>query len=127
MSRLKLAALILPSCALLLAALATFALRYSHAAAWRLPADRRDWVERTLDVAAAGSGRTREELRLTTRPRLWICPGQICVTLATHRSDGGGSYQVCFDRSDGQVVEEREYGSSFGPTRLADPLWELVW
>lgn len=127
MSRTKLAALILPACALLLAAFGAFALRYSHAAAWSVPADEQPWVERTLDVAAAGSGRTREDFRRTTRPRLRNRPGQICVTLASHRSDGGGTYQVCFDRSNGQVVEEREYGPVFGPTRIADPLWELVW
>ena len=127
MSRLKPAVLTLLTCALLLAALGTFALRYSHAAAWRLPPDQRPWVERTLDVAAAGSGRTREAVRQTTRPRLSHRPGEICVTLATHHSHGDGSYQVCFDRSNGRVVEERLYGSSFGPMRLADPLWELVW
>lgn len=123
----KLTALILLAPALLLAALGVFALGYSHAAAWRLSADERPWVERTLDVASAGSSRSREEYRRTTRPRLVHRPGRICVILATHRSDGGGSYQVCFDRRNGHVVEEREYGSSFGPVRLADPLWRLVW
>jgi hypothetical protein len=127
MSRLKLAASTLLACALLLAALAAFALRFSHSAAWRLPVEQWPWVERTLGVAAAGSGRTREEFRRTTRPRLWNRRGEICVALRSHRKHGDGSYQACFDRRSGHLVEERSHGSSFGPTPLADPLWELVW
>jgi hypothetical protein len=56
--------------ALLLAIGGVFALRYSHAVARRVPADQRPWVERTLDIAAAGSNRTREDIRRMTRPRL---------------------------------------------------------
>ncbi|HYI39442.1 MAG TPA: hypothetical protein VE053_03900 [Allosphingosinicella sp.] len=118
---------ILLACALLLAAFGIFALCFSHAAAWRLPAEDRPWVERTLDVAAAGTNTTREDVRRTTRPRLWHGSDRLCVILATHRSDGGGNYQACFDRKNGHLIEERLDGSSFGPSRIADPLWELVW
>lgn len=127
MSSIKSVAGIFLCCALLLAALGAFALRYGHAAAWRLLPDQRPWVERTLDIAAAGTGITREELRRTTRPRLWHGSDRLCVVLATHRSDGGGSYQACFDRRNGHVVEERLYGPSFGPSRVADRFWERVW
>ena len=115
------------ACALALAAAGLYALRYSHAAAWRLPADERLWVERTLAVAAASSGRTAEEVRRTTRPRLWRHSGRLCVLLATHYRYADGSFRACYDERDGRVVEEREYGSTFGSTPLTDPLWELVW
>jgi hypothetical protein len=118
---------VLLACALLLAPFGAFALRFSHAAAWRLRADQRPWVERTLDVAAAGSNGTREDWRRTTRPHLWHGPGRLCVILRTHRKYPDGSYQVCFDRKKGDVVEERYFGSSFGSSPIADPLWELVW
>ncbi|HEV2748467.1 MAG TPA: hypothetical protein VGW34_14370 [Allosphingosinicella sp.] len=127
MSREKLAASILLVFALLLVAAGVFALRYGHAAAWRVPANQLPWVERTLAVAAAGSGTPRERIRRTTRPRLWHRRGQICVTLATHRADGGGSYQACYDRRNGQLVEEREYGPCLCAEPLTDRLWELVW
>lgn len=127
MSRMKLAALILLTCTLLLAAVGTFASRYSHAAAWRVSAGQRPWVERTLDVAAAGSGRTREDWRRTTRPRLWHRPGQLCVILRSHRHDIDGSYRVCFDRKTGQSLEERYFGHALGRSPMADPLWKLVW
>jgi hypothetical protein len=127
MRKTKPAALAVPAFALLIAAFGIYALRFSHAAAWRLPAEDRPWVDRTLDAAAAVSGRTREELRRTTRPRLWNRPGQVCVMLRSHRKHGDGSYSACFDRRTGDVVEERELGSSFGPRPIADPLWELIW
>ena len=123
----KSVALIALVCTLAVAVAGLSALRYGHAAAWRLPADRQLWVERTLAVAAAGSGRTVEEFRRSTRPRLWHRPDQICVTLATHRSDGGGSYQACYDRRNNHLVEEREYGPCLCAEPLTDRLWELVW
>ena len=113
------------ACTLLFTAL-HFHLALQHDAACE-SADERALVERTLAAAEAGTSRTREDFRRTTRPRLWHRPGQICVILAPHRSDGGGSYQACFDRSNGNLVEEREHGISFGPTRIGDTLWELVW
>jgi hypothetical protein len=119
---------ILLACALALAAAAClYALRYSHAAAWRLSAAERAWVERTLDVAVASAGRTREEFRRTTRPRLWRHSGRLCVLLATHHRHADGSFRACYDERDGRLVEEREYGPTFGSTPLTDPLWELVW
>jgi hypothetical protein len=128
MPRLKRPAILLATASLILAAASgLFAVEYSHAAAWRLAPEERLWVDRTLDVAAAGTNSTREEVRRTTRPRLRHDADRLCVILATHRADGGGSYQACFDRKNGQLIEERLYGSSFGPARMADPLWELVW
>lgn len=127
MSRLKFATLILLAGALFIAGFGAFALRYSHAAAWRVPADQRPWVDRTLDAAAAFSNRTREDFRRTTRPRLWRSPDRICVILASHRAGGGGSYHACFEPKNGHLIEEREYGEPLGPARFADPLWERVW
>ena len=127
MGGMKPAAAILLACALLVAGVGLFARSYSHAAAWRVPAEQRQWVERTLAVAAAGSNGNREDVRRTTRPRLWNRPGQTCVTLITHRADGGGSYQACYDRTNGHLVEEREYGPCLCPEPVTDRLWELVW
>lgn len=128
MRRLKRPAIALAlALALALAASALFALRYSHAAAWRLSDEERVWVERTLAAATEMSGTTREELERTTRPRLWNRPGELCVSLLTHRSDGGGSHQACFDRESGHLVEQREYGGCLCAEPLTDPLWALVW
>lgn len=127
MSKAKPALWILLACAMLLAALGLLSLHYGHAAAWRLPADQRLWVERTLDIAAAGTNGTREGWRRATRPRLWSRPDRLCVILRSHRKHPDGSYQVCFDRKTGRSVEERLYGPTFGSSQMADPLWELVW
>lgn len=112
---------------LVAAAFALFHLRYSHAAAWRLAPRDRPWVERTLAAAESLSGRSRDELMRTRRPRLWHRPGRTCVSLVTHRRNGDGSYHACFDARDGRLVEQRDDLCTFGLTPLTDRLWKMVW
>lgn len=128
MPRLKRPVVILAAaCLVLAAAFAVFQLRYSHAAAWRLAAEERIWVDRALAAATGGPGRTRDDFERTTRPILWHPPGQTCVGLMSHRRYADGSYIACFDDKGPRPVSEREIGSTFGRQPLTDPLWALIW
>lgn len=111
----------------LAAASGVFALDYSHAAAWRLAPGERLWVDRALEVAAAGSGRPSGDFKRTTRPRLWNPPGQTCVGFITHYRYADGSYVACFDSRSARLVMEKEFGSSFGTRSILEPFWALIW
>jgi hypothetical protein len=53
--------------------------------------------------------------------------GRTCVTLATHRDDGGGSYTGCFDIQTGAVISEVARGMPFGDDGLWDRFGQWLW
>jgi hypothetical protein len=117
--------------ALLFAALLVFHLRYSHAAAWRVPAAQRPFVDRAVTAAAADSGRTEQEIRRTTRPFVHRHMDQVCVMLRSSWVWGDGSGEVCADARDGRLVSRRLSGPTFGSPslwhRFKDRFWAMVW
>jgi hypothetical protein len=115
--------------AAIVAALTTalFLACFSHAAAWRVAAADRPWVERAVRGGAEAFGTSPEEYRAHTRPRVWRVAGQVCVALRSATHDDGGSYVACFAERDGRLVSERALGRGLGAGRLLDAVWAWVW
>jgi len=64
-------------------ALGLFHLRFSHAAAWRLSAEERPYVDRAVAGAARELRTSPEDIRRTTRPFVRRHPDRVCVRLRT--------------------------------------------
>lgn len=127
MSRLSRRAWILVALPILLASLIPLSQPYRHAAAWRVPPEHERYVDRALTGAAAAFGASREEYRRITRPQVNQDQHQTCVTLATHLSDGDGSYRSCYNSQTGAFISERATGYSFRAERLWDRLGSWLW
>jgi hypothetical protein len=112
-------------------ALAVFHLRYSHAAAWRLPAGERPYVDRAVAAAAREFRTSPEDIRRTTRPFVRQLPDRVCVRLRTGGTWPDGSYEACHARRDGRLLSTRSMGPTFGNQsllhRLKDLFWSLFW
>ena len=118
---------IFAAAAALLIALVPLSQPLRHAAAWRVAPESQKFVDLAVVRGAPGFGMRAEEYRRITRPRIVRRGALTCVTLATHRTDGGGSYTGCFEIKTGSIVTERFSGISFGRERLWDRLGHLVW
>ena len=112
---------------ILLAALLPLTQPYRHSAAWRVPPEHQPHVDRALAGAAEMLGVSSEDYRRITRPRVERDRLRTCVTLATYRSDRGGSYMRCHDNRTGAVILERGLGIPFGAEGLWDRFGHLVW
>jgi hypothetical protein len=119
--------LIVTGAAILLAALVPASQPYRHAVAWRVPAEDQPFVDQALASGALAFGATPEEYIRVTRPRIDRDGFRTCVTLATHRSDGGGSYIGCYDNRNGSFLSDRIKGMPFGAERLWDRFGHWVW
>lgn len=112
-------------------ALGVFHLRYSHAAAWRLPAEDRPYVDRAVTGAALEFRTSPEDIRRTTRPFVRQLPDRVCVLLRTSGTWADGSYEACHARRGGRLLSTRSVVSTFGDPsllrRLEDLFWSLIW
>lgn len=113
--------------AILLASLVPLSQPYRHAAAWRVPAHQQSLVDRTLKARSAASGVSPEEYRGFTRPRVSYDRHQTCVTLRSHRNDGGGSYSRCYHNRTGALLSEAEMGIPFGRESLWNRFGAALW
>jgi hypothetical protein len=113
--------------AILLASLIPLSQPWRHEAAWRVPPGQESYVDRALTGAAAAFGTSREEYRRLTRPRVDQDRRLTCVTLATHRDDGGGSYSGCYDSRTNALISERASGIPFGVEGLWNRYGHRVW
>lgn len=111
----------------LLASLAPLTQTCRHEAAWRVLPDDERYVDRALTGGAAFFGLSRDDYRRITRPHVVREQDRTCVTLETHRSDGGGSYTGCFDIQTGDFVSEVARGGSFGGESLWDRFGPWYW
>lgn len=111
---------------LLLAALIPLSQPYRHSSAWQVAAEHVPSVERALRRGSENFGMSPEAYRRHTRPRIERIGRQTCISLVTHRSDGGGSYIACYDRH-GSMVSERALGVSFGAEAPWDRFGQWVW
>ena len=112
---------------ILLASLVPLSQPSRHAAAWRVPPEDKSYVDRALTAGFAAFGMSREEYRGVTRPTVDRNEARTCVALATHRTDGGGSYIGCYDSQTGASISERAIGYSFGAERLWDRFGGWFW
>lgn len=112
---------------ILLASFIPLSQPYRHAAAWRVPPEHQDYVERALTGGAAAFGMSREEYRRITRPSVERDQHLTCVTLATHISGGDGGYRGCYDSQTGAFMSDRATGPSFGAERLWDRFGGWLW
>ena len=112
---------------ILLASLVPFSQPVRHTVAWRVPSGYENYMDRALTAGAAAFAMSREEYRRSTRPQISRDRHQICVTLATHRSDSGGSHTSCYDNQTGALIFERTTSGSFGAEGLWDRYGGWVW
>jgi hypothetical protein len=122
MRKTKPAALAVPAFALLIAAFGIYALRFSHAAAWRLPAEDRPWVERTLDAAAAVSAPNPRRTP-ANHPSAFVESPRPSLRHAARPSQEWRRQLQCLLRpKDRGRRRGKGAWSSFGPRPIADPL-----
>jgi hypothetical protein len=112
---------------ILLASLIPLSQPYRHEGAWRVSPEHLTNVNRALIGGAAAFGLSPEEYRRITRPRVDRDQRRTCVTLATHRSDGGGSYRGCYDSRTGAVISEVARGVPFGDEGLWNRFGQWLW
>ena len=95
---------------LLIAALVVIAMLYPRATRPLAFDHDQALIERATGQAAELNKERREDVTRQTFPIVMHLVDRSCVELRSTRSDGAGTYTVCYERQSGNFIEERLQG-----------------